>query len=59
MENIGELIIDRVVTNFDSTRGKIEYVTKGKAIIEPQSTTIVTMVERSMPKTKSKPKRKL
>jgi hypothetical protein len=56
---IGELIVDSVTTNFDSTHGKIKYVIKGKAIIEPQSTTIVTMVESSTPKTKPKPKRKL
>ncbi len=35
MENFGELIINSVVTNFDSTCGKIEYVAKGKAIVEP------------------------
>ncbi len=32
---IGELIVDSVTTNFDSTHGKIKYVIKGKAIIEP------------------------
>ncbi len=56
---IEELIINSVATNFDSTCGKFEYVAKEKAIVEPQSITIVTMVESSTLKTKPKPKRKL
>jgi len=35
VEIFGELIVDSLTTNFDSTRGEIEYVAKGKVIIEP------------------------